>query len=333
MMTAVVLPTAGVHAQSTGIFSRVGFGARGLGLSNALVADVSGHASPYYNPALAPFVTAQNLSVSAALMRFDRELQYAQFAAPLRPRAGVALGLTHAGVSKIDGRDNSGFHTEDLATNEYAFFVAFGLRLSDRVSAGIGLQLFRSDIYFGLNPVRTVGIDFGVVAQVTDELNIGIAVEDLLARYTWNSSGAFGANGKTTSDKFPRRIRGGFSYALMDKKARLLGEYELTLATVESRTQEVRIISGNPTEVVVGENIRLASSQFRLGVEYDFIEGFAIRGGVDRLGYDGFNGVSPSAGFSVVQPLGNVTVEGAYAIVVEPGAVGALNIITLRLFL
>lgn len=320
-------------AQTTGVFSRVGFGARGIGLSNALVADISGDASPYYNPALAPFTRAQSLSVSAALLRLDRELQYLQFSTPLKPKAGVAVGLTHAGVTGIDGRDNSGFHTEDISTNEYAFFVAFGLRLSDKVSAGVGLQLFRSDLYFGLNPVRTVGVDFGLTAAVTDELRVGFAIEDLLARYTWNSSGAFGANGKTTSDKFPRRVRGGFSLDLLDKKARLLGEYEVILSTVEKRTQTVELVSGIPSEVITGEEIRRVSSQGRIGFEYDLIEGFAVRGGADRIGYNGFAGVSPSAGFSVRQPVGNVTVEGAYAIVLEPGAVGAMNILTLLLFL
>ncbi len=329
----LVASTPTVVAQSTGIFSRVGFGARGLGLSNALVADVSGSASPYYNPALAPFVPAQNLSVSAALLRLDRELQYAQFATPLRPRAGVAIGLTHAGVSKIDGRDNSGFHTENLKTSEYAFFVAFGLRLSDRVSAGIGLQLFRSDIYFGLNPVRTVGLDLGVVASVTDDLSVGLTFDDLLARYTWNSSGAFGANGKTTSDKFPRHILTGFSYSLLEKKARVLGEYELTLATVEARSQFVEIVGGEPAERIEGEQIRRVSSQFRLGAEYDFVEGLSVRAGVDRIGNNGLSGIAPSAGFSVRQPVGNITVEAAYAIVLEPDAVGTLNIITLRLFM
>ncbi|NNE35855.1 MAG: PorV/PorQ family protein [Rhodothermales bacterium] len=322
-----------LFAQSTGVFSRVGFGARGIGLGNALVADASGNASPYYNPALAPFVRAQELSLSAALLRLDRELQYLQFSTPLKPRAGVAIGLTHAGVSNIDGRDNSGFHTEDLATSEYAFFVAFGLKLSERVSAGMGFQLFRSDIYFGLNPVRTVGIDLGLTALVTDDLRIGLAIDDLLARYTWNSSGAFGANGKTTSDKFPRRIRTGFAYDFMDRKARLLGEFELTLALLEARTPSVELVGGVPTEVVTGEEIRRVSSQGRFGGEYDFIEGFVVRAGFDRIGYNGIAGIAPSAGFSVRQPVGNVTVEGSYALVLEPDAAGALNILTLKLFL
>jgi len=322
-----------VTAQTTGVFSRVGFGARGLGMANALVADASGSASPYYNPALAPFVSSQQLSVSAALLTLDRELQYLEFATPLKPNAGVAVGLTHAGVSSIDGRDNSGFHTEDLATDEYAFFVAFGLHVSDRVSAGVGLQLFRSDLYFGLNPVRTVGLDLGVTALVTDDLRIGIAIDDLLARFSWNSSGAFGANGKTTSDKFPRRLRAGFSYDLPVGWARVLGEYEAQFTTVESRSRSVEVTGGVPTEVVNGTEIMVFDSQARFGAEAVVADGISVRAGADRIGYNGARGIAPSAGFSVRKPVGNVTVEGVYAIVLEPAAVGTINIITLKLFL
>ena len=332
VVVCVLLP-AGSLAQTTGSFSRVGFGARGLGMANALIADASGAASPYYNPALAPFVSSQQISASAALMTLDRELQYLEFATPLRPKAGVAVGLTHAGVSGIDGRDNSGFHTEDLATDEYAFFVAFGLHVSDRVAAGIGLQLFRSDLYVGLNPVRTVGLDLGVTALITDDLRVGIVMDDLLARYSWNSSGVFGANGKTTSDKFPRRLRAGFSWNLPVGWARVLGEYEARFSTVEERSRSVEVSGGVPTEVITGTEIMVFDSQARLGAEAVVAEGIAVRAGADRIGYNGGSGIAPSAGFSVRQPVGNVTVEGAYAFVLEPAAVGSINIITLKLFL
>ena len=96
-------------AQNAGVFSRMGFGARGVAMSNALVADASGDTSPYYNPALAPFISGQNFAASTAFMTLDRTLQFLEFATPLRPRAGVAGGLIHASVSNIDGRDGSGY--------------------------------------------------------------------------------------------------------------------------------------------------------------------------------------------------------------------------------
>jgi hypothetical protein len=143
LLVLLAAPVVSSYAQAVGSFTRIGFGARGIGVGNALAADRSGNTSAFYNPALAPFARGQHLEVATAFMRFDRQLQHLQFGTPLE-RAGIAAGLVHAGVSSIDGRDSNGFHTDDLSTDEFAFFLGFGLRLSERVSAGINLQLFRS---------------------------------------------------------------------------------------------------------------------------------------------------------------------------------------------
>ncbi|MDX1740121.1 MAG: hypothetical protein R3178_02470, partial [Rhodothermales bacterium] len=197
-----------------GSFTRIGFGARGIGVGNALAADRSGNTSAFYNPALAPFARGQHLEVATAFMRFDRQLQHLQFGTPLE-RAGIAAGLIHAGVSSIDGRDLNGFHTDDLSTDEFAFFLGFGLRLSERVSAGNNLQLVRSDLLDGLSPATTIGLDLGVTAAVTDALSLGVVFDDLLAKYDWDTSGVLGTGGGSTTDRFPVRIRLGAAYELL----------------------------------------------------------------------------------------------------------------------
>ena len=212
-----------------GVFSRMGFGARGIGMSNALVADVAGGASAYYNPALAPFAPQQRLSGTVALMTLDRQLQYLEFATPLRPQAGVAAGLIHAGVTGIDGRDASGYHTEDYSTDEFAFFLAFGTRLGERLSAGVSLQVFRADYFEEVTASNSIGIDLGVTYGVTEALSLGLVVDDLLAQYNWDTSGAFGEGGKTTRDNFPTRYRVGAAYELLDGLARINREDGLTV--------------------------------------------------------------------------------------------------------
>ena len=129
LLIVACLPTASsALAQSAGAFARMGFGARGLAMGNAVIADVSGYASPYYNPALAPFIISQNLELSAAAMTQDRQMQFVQLSTPLRPRAGLAVGLIHAGVRNIDGRDGSGYHTGTYSTDEYAFVLALACK-------------------------------------------------------------------------------------------------------------------------------------------------------------------------------------------------------------
>jgi len=87
-------------AQSAGTVARAGFGARGLAVGNALAGDASGLTSPWYNPALAPYVRGQNLNLSAALLTHDRQLQFVELGTPLRPRAGIAAVTSHEGPEK-----------------------------------------------------------------------------------------------------------------------------------------------------------------------------------------------------------------------------------------
>lgn len=328
----LLLVPGGAAAQSAGAFSRMGFGARGIALGNALVADGLGDGSPYYNPALAPFATGQSMEASAALLSFDRELQFLQFSSPIEPSAGIAVGLIHAGVSNIDGRDNSGYHTRDYSTDEFAFFLAFGTRFSDRVAVGVGLQLFRTDMIDELQPVNSIGIDAGLTADVTEALRLGVAVDDLLARYSWDTSDLYGSAGTTTSDRFPVRVRIGASYRLMNGRAQVLAEYESRISDVEYRTRNVRLVGDQPSETVVAERATIHRSGLRVGGEYRLSDVLALRAGIDRIG-SAVAGTSPSAGFMVEQPVGPMTLRGEYAFLLEPFDTGAMHLITLRVFL
>ncbi len=313
-----------------GSFARMGFGARGVAMSNALVADAFGETSPYYNPALAPMIARQNMEATASFLSLDRELQFLQLSTPLRPYAGIAVGLIHAGVSNIDGRDDSGYHTQDYSTDEFSFFLAFGTRLGSRISAGLGLQIFRADYLEELGAINSIGIDAGLSARITDDFYLGFAVEDLLARYAWDTSDLYGLNGKTTTDRFPVRLRLGGAYRLWEGRAKLVAEYESRVASAEARVRGADLINLPPRENTETESLRLQDNRFRLGAEFRLADPFAIRGGVDQVGP---GGVQPSAGFMVEQPVGQLLLRAEYAFMLEPYAVGSMHFLTLRVLL
>lgn len=328
-VTLVLVP--GAFAQSPGAFARLGFGTRGIAMGGALVADAFGDASAYYNPSLAPFTAQQNLSATAAFMTLDRELQYLQFATPLKPRAGLAAGLIHAGVSEIDGRDNSGYHTENYSTDEFALFLAFGVQASQRVALGLGFTFFRADYFEGLTPVNSIGLDVGLNVRVTESLRLGFTLDDLLARYEWDTSSIYGDAGRTTTDYFPSRIRIGAAYQLMGGQTRLTAEYESRTSRREVRTRDVVLSGDLPRQVELTEEITLQENRFRVGAEYRPMEIFAVRAGLDQIGASG--GLRPSAGFMVEQGLGELVVRGEYTFVLEPYALGTMHFITLRVLL
>lgn len=331
-LLVVVYTPAATHAQSAGSFARLGFGARGMAMGNTLIADASGDTSPYYNPALAPFASRQNLQASVAFMTLDRELQFLQFASALPPSAGIAAGLIHAGVTNIDGRTSSGYHTENFSTDEYAVFLAFGLKLGQRASLGLGLQVFRADYLEDLEPVNSAGLDVGLTILLAKNLRLGVVADDLLAKYLWDTSGLLSTGGKSTTDNFPTRLRIGLAYQLLDGKASVMAEYESRVTAREHRTRGVEVVDLEPVEAVNIEELQVQQSLLRVGAEYRFEAPFALRAGVDRIG-DIYSRIRPTAGFMVAQPLGSMNVWFEYAFALEPYGTGTMHILTMRLFL
>ena len=325
------LLTVPVQAQYAGAFSRVGFGARGIALGNAQAADVFSGASPWYNPALAPLLEGQSIEGAVSAMSFDRSLQVLQIGAPLQQRAGITAGIVHAAVSNIDGRDNSGFHTRNLSVDEFAGFLAFGLRLSGKLSAGINLQFFQSQLYDGLS-ARTVGVDLGFAYRVSDQWAAALVMDDLLARYSWDGS-AVGGSGTEITDNFPRRIRLGVVRTLQDGTWLISLEGESRFSSVVTSTLEPRILGDGPARVRTESNLTLRESRLRVGVEMIPLEGFALRGGLEQLGPETLGGLRPSAGFSAEHPMGQLRIRVDYAFGWEAQAGGRMHVVSMRFYL
>lgn len=330
LLVAVLGLASAAQAQYAGSFARFGFGARAISMGGALTADVFGGASPYHNAALAPDLPGQALDVSAALMSYDRELQHLQLSAPLRPNAGIAVGLVHAGVSGIDGRDGSGYHTEDYSTDEFGFFVAFGTRFSERIAAGIGLRLYRFDLFEGVDAPTSLGISLGVTGKVTENLAVAVAADDLLAKYDWDTSGVLGSAGNSRTDQFPVRLRAGAAYRLGENGI-ITAEVETQMQTVETeRVTGVGTTAGVPSPTVMQEDLRFADVLFRVGGEYWLADPIGVRVGYDRLGASSFGAATPSAGFALRQQFGDLDARLDYAVVLEPFATGTMHVLTLH---
>lgn len=321
-----------VHAQHAGAFARVGFGARGIAMGNAQAADVYSGASPYYNPALAPLVEGQSIAASVSALSFDRSLQYLQLGAPLQGRAGFAVGIVHAAVSDIDGRDNSGFHTGTFSIDEYAGFLSFGLRLSDRVSGGINLQVFQSDLFDGLSAARTVGVDLGIAWKLRTNWAAAVVLDDLLARYTWDGS-AIGGSGSEVTDSFPRRLRFGLSHLRFDGKLLVSAEFESRTSSATLVTFEPRILGDGAARLRNEETLTFQETRFRIGAESTLLDGFALRAGLEQLGDETLGSFRPSAGFSAEQPMGELRIRVDYAFGMEAQAGGRMHFVTLRVLL
>jgi hypothetical protein len=305
-LIAILLSTTIVTAQNAGMagaFARIGFGARGMAMGNALTAVPTGDIGTYYNPSLSAFSEHRTATASFGILSLDRNYNTLSYTQAIKPTAGLSVGLINAGVSNIDGRNSDGIHTVDYSTFENQFYLAFSNRVDERVSLGVAVKLYYSKLFEEVKST-TVGFDIGASIKILDNLYAGIAVQDIGSKYKWDTHSIYPEpEGKTTTDKFPNLRRIGLAYLLPSNIGVISAEFE-------NSSEKTNIL--------------------RMGAEYNFMEYFSIRGGVDRVDFsDKATGAKPAFGFSAMKSFGDWTPKLSYAFVFESFAPHAMHIITL----
>jgi hypothetical protein len=285
-----------------GAYSRMGFGARGMGLGNATTALVSGDIVGYDNPALLPWAEYRYASASFGVLSLDRSLNFLVFSMPLQPQAGVSAGIINAGVSDIDGRDNDGIPTGALKTSENQAFLSFGVRTRPGLSLGATVKLLYYHLYTDMRSL-TAGIDLGAFYPVTEELAVGATVHDINSKYKWDSSTLYGQQGTNQEDRFPTRATVGAAYRLPDSLGVISADCEFS----------------NASTIIL-----------RAGAEIPLVPALTLRAGVDRIDLkEKGNGIRPAIGFTAERSFGSWIPRLHYAFVLEPFSPGGLHMISI----
>lgn len=293
-----------VYAQLSGMpgaFARLGFGARGMGLGNAMTAVTGGDVAGFYNPAATPFLTSNAVSLSYGLLSLDRSLNTLSYSQAVHPTAGFSVGILNAGVRKIDGRDADGFQTEEYYTSENQFSFSFANRMSQYVSLGIGLKIYYYRLFEKVSSTN-LGIDVGGIVRLAENLRLGLAVQDIGAKYKWDTSSIYGEQGNTTTENFPTLRKVGVAYEFNDRAGMLSVELEN---------------SNKNTNIV------------RAGGEVNLRESLTLRAGIDHFDTRQSSQTAPAFGFTVRTTVEEFAPALNYAYVVEPYGVFAMHIISL----
>ncbi len=287
-----------------GAFSRMGFGARGIGMGNAMSAVTDGNLVSYYNPALSPFQENSSFQTGYSFLSLNRSLNFLSFTKkfdfysskdtsvtrkPSRT-AGISAGIINSGVSGIDGRDNNGLPTGELSTSENQFFLSVANRFSEKLSIGISVKFYYYKLYEKITS-SGLGIDIGTLYKINNNWNVSLMISDLNSKYEWDSSPIYDQQGLTTTDKFPVMNKIGVSYYNPGIKLLTAIEFENSNA---------------------GRNI------IRLGAEYNIYEGLFLRGGVDQFNLNNIEAAfKPSLGFSYSKSFGDFILSVDYAFMME----------------
>ena len=297
LMTPLLLICSSVLAQiggAPGAYSRMGFGARGMGMGNAMTAVVSGDITGYYNPAAIPLAENRHASGTFGLLSLDRSLNFIGFTETLPPDAGISAGLIIAGVGNIDGRDADGEQTGILKTSEDQAFLGFGLKFASGLSFGLNLKILYYHLYTDFTSV-TAGLDFGIIYRVDNALTLGLTARDVNSKYKWDSTPLYAEQGTTSQDNFPLLFTGGIAYLLPDSLGLISADIEFS----NVRTRMVRV------EVT-------------------------LRAGLDRIDLkEKGMGVSPAFGFTIARGLSGWTPSITYVYIIEPFAPTGMHLISL----
>jgi hypothetical protein len=305
VLLPLLFASSALYAQmggAPGAFSRLGFGARGMAMGNAMSAVASGDIVGYYNPALLAFASSRNGSASFGFLSLDRKLNFLQYTQPLPPMGGLSFGIINSGVSNIDGRDADGEPTGPLKTSENQVNLGFAARFKNGFSFGLSFKLYHYQLYTDLVST-TIGLDIGAFYRVRPDISVSLVVRDINSKYKWDSSNLYGQSGATTQDNFPMLFIAGTAVSLPG---------ELGIASAEVELSNVKTIVA------------------RAGVEVPIIPEVTVRGGVDRIDLkESGMGVRPSLGFSLSKDFDGWSPALYYAYVMEPFSPSGMHMISL----
>ena len=306
MLTLLALCSAALVGQNRsklggepGATTRMGFGAVGIGMGNAVSAVRSAYIVGAYNPALTPYQVNRVGAASVGLLSLDRNLNFLSYTQALKPTAGLSVAFMNAGVSDIEGRDRDGNKTETYSTSENMLVLSFGIRVSPEISLGVAPKIYYYSLYKDLSST-TVGFDVGAAYALNDRITLGVVFQDIGSKYKWDTSNLYGLEGNVRDEDFPVRYRLAASY-------------------------------GNPEWGLIGSAELEAISETilaRVGAELEIVPAFAVRAGLDQISISDELLPKPSFGFSLKYPLESWTPALHYAFVLEPYVQSGIHMIS-----
>jgi len=160
-------------------YLQYGAGARSLAMGGAYVALADEASAPYWNPAaLTQIDEHQFLSMYAPF--FERtNYNFLSYVHPLGRMGSLAISdvLLHSG-----GYEEVGYAGEVIGTNKSIFknavIISYANRVHRQISLGASLKLIHERVmnYSG----NGQGIDLGILYEPIDELNVGLALQNVL---------------------------------------------------------------------------------------------------------------------------------------------------------
>ncbi len=200
-------------------FSRMGLGARALGMGGAFVAVADDGFASSFNPAGLVQLKRPTFSASYRFMSLGRKLSYVSYQQPIKGGAAVGLYWINSGVGDVETRDYEGRVTGELSNHENLVNFNFAKRIIELFSVGLNIKYSQSNL--SVLDANTVGFDLGVLFGPYQKFRIGVTADNIGMKYSWTSGKywqEFDQVGTDTEDDFPLNFKLGASYLLLKDK-------------------------------------------------------------------------------------------------------------------
>ncbi len=209
-----------------GSFLLLGLDGRAVGMGQAFVGVADNCGGALWNPAGTIQLQKRTVGASYRKMFLDRGMGWVCYAQPVRDEAAIGLSWINVGVADVVGRDFEGNPTEEIENYQNAVSFNFARKIHEKIFLGLNIKY----IQYNLANISAygVGFDFGAMGKPTPDLRIGVSVQNVGMRYSWNSLkywSKYGEDGKDIKESFPVNYRLGSSYLFLQKN--LLLAFEL----------------------------------------------------------------------------------------------------------
>jgi hypothetical protein len=289
----IVLISSANFGQTTigkyaGEFLALGVGGRALGMGGASVAAVSDVTAGYWNPAGLAHINYPQISLMheehfGNLVNYN----YAAVAIPYGKDMSFGISAIRLGIDGISDTRNAGIDRQtgepisfrdpnwqilhpnwgldrtkitEFSNTDYAFFLTFAKRYSDKLYWGANVKIIRRDIAeFG---ATGIGFDIGAVYKVMEDLTVGANIMDVTTTLlAWDTG---------RNELISPTTKIGAAYTI-----NLLGGVFTPALDFDIRFENRKFASNF--------NIGPISFDARFGLEYNYKSLFSIRGGYNDV--------------------------------------------------
>jgi hypothetical protein len=285
ILSILLLATAGTaQAQNIGIgkyageWMATGIGSRALAMGGAYVAVANDVSGAYWNPASLMNTQYPELGLMheqrfGGLLNFN----YGGVAWPLSPRHTVALTVTRSGVDDIpdtrnalidlngNGQLDPGERLDyskitSFSSADWAVYFSYATMFNPRMRAGVNLKLIQRSM--GSNSAYGVGFDIGVLYDLTPQLRLGAAVQDVTTTLlAWDT-------GRNDLISPTLKIGGAYMWDILGGTVTPAMDFDIMFENRQyASTANLGPVSINP----------------RLGIEYTYSKVVSVRAGMNDM--------------------------------------------------